>query len=111
MYFPPPVPASRPAQSSSLVSAVSGSVGLFSVVGGFCCCFGFAVGPIAGLVGVIFGHMAYSATRNDPEGAQDRTLSLVGMITGYLALLITAGWVLLFFLSGHVNNAHFHWKL
>lgn len=110
-YFPPLVPASRPAQSSSLVSAISGSIGLFSGLGGFCCCFGFAVAPIAGLVGVIFGHMAYSATKNDPEGAQDRTLSIVGMITGYLALLVTAVLVLLFFLNAQFSNTHFHWKL
>jgi len=89
-----PVPPQRPANAGALTSVISGSIGVATAITNFCCCAGIVVTPIAGLVAVIFGHMTYSAAKEHPEAEKDKNMALIGLILGYLSLLITAGYVL-----------------
>jgi len=94
-----PMPIRRASDSGALTSLISGIIGLVGATSGFCCCFGFLVAPIAGLVAVIFGHQVYSKSQGHPEAESDRTMALAGLILGYLSLLLTVGgfiWNLVF---------------
>jgi len=88
-----PVPPQRPTNTSALTSVISGGIGLVSATTSFCCCFGVIVSPVAGLVAVIFGHMAYSAAKGHPAAESDKNMALVGLILGYLTLATTVGYV------------------
>jgi hypothetical protein len=55
---------------------------------------GFLVAPIAGVVAVVFGHQVYSKTQGHPEAESDKNLALIGLILGYLTLLLTVGAIL-----------------
>lgn len=91
--YAPMVPK-RPTDSGALTSVISGAVGLIGATTGFCCCLGFLLAPIAGLVAVIFGHQVYSKSQGLPEAENDKTLALIGLILGYLTLLLTIGGII-----------------
>lgn len=86
--------AMRQTNSAALTSLISGIIGVVGATTGFCCCFGFLLAPVAGLVAVIFGHQAYAKARGYPEADTDKTMALVGLILGYLCLALTVGGIL-----------------
>lgn len=92
-YYQPVAPQ-QPTNASALTSVISGGIGLVSATTSFCCCFGVIVSPVAGLVAVIFGHMAYSAAKDHPAAESDKNMALIGLILGYLTLAITVGYLL-----------------
>jgi hypothetical protein len=94
MPYYQPVPPQRPTNASALTSVISGGIGLVSATTSFCCCLGVIVSPVAGLVAVIFGHMAYSAAKGYTVAENDKNMALVGLICGYLTLAITVGYIL-----------------
>lgn len=97
----PPSPPIRPTDSAAVTSAISGGIALFSAVSSFCCCVTTFISPIAGLVAVIYGHQAYSKARGYPEAENDRNLALLGLILGYISLLVTLGyWLYLILVMG-----------
>ena len=89
-----PMAPRRPTDPSALTSVISGAVGLVASTTGFCCCFGFLVAPVAGLVAVIFGHQVYSKAQGHPEAENDKNLALIGLILGYVTLVLTVGGIL-----------------
>lgn len=84
----------RPTDSGALTSVISGAVGLVGAATGFCCCLGFLISPIAGLVAVIFGHQVCGRAQGHPEAESDRSLALIGLILGYATLLLTIGGIM-----------------
>ncbi|MFN0129345.1 MAG: GYF domain-containing protein [Verrucomicrobiales bacterium] len=96
-YAPPTYGSGSPRQqtnSAALTSLISGILGVVGATTGFCCCFGFLLAPVAGLVAVIFGHQAYAKAQGYPEADTDKTMALVGLILGYLCLALTVGGIL-----------------
>jgi len=89
-----PVPPQRPTNASALTSVISGGIGMAAATTSFCCCFGVIVSPVAGIVAVIFGHLAYGAAKDQPSAESDKNMALIGLILGYLTLAITVGYVL-----------------
>jgi len=89
-----------------VTSAISGGIALFSALSSFCCCVTIFISPIAGLVAVIYGHQAYSKAGKYPDSENDRNLALLGLILGYISLLVTLGyWLYLILVLGLAGMA------
>ena len=93
----PPHPHShsfrRPAGSAALTSVISGAIAAVSGITNFCCCAGIVITPIAGLIAVIFGHIAHAAAKNQPAAEQDKRLAIVGLALGYVSLILLLGYM------------------
>ena len=93
----PPHPHShtfrRPAGSAALTSVISGTIAAASAITNFCCCAGVVITPVAGLIAVIFGHIAHAAAKNQPAAEQDQRLAIVGLVLGYMSLILLLGYI------------------
>jgi hypothetical protein len=92
----PPHPHShtlrRPAGSAALTSVISGTIAAASAITNFCCCAGVVITPVAGLIAIIFGHIAHAAAKNQPAAEQDQRLAIVGLVLGYMSLILLLGY-------------------
>jgi hypothetical protein len=93
----PPHPHShtlrRPAGSAALTSVISGTIAAASAITNFCCCAGVVITPVAGLIAIIFGHIAHAAAKNQPAAEQDQRLAIVGLVLGYMSLILLLGYI------------------
>lgn len=103
-YYPPAPPV-QPRDSAAMSSVISGSIGLAVSVSGFCCCFGALIAPVAGVIAVVFGHMAYGKTQGYPEAERDKNMALVGLVLGYLTIALSVGSVMFQLLSVGLSAA------
>jgi hypothetical protein len=82
----------RPAGSAALTSVISGTIAAASAITNFCCCAGIVITPVAGLIAIIFGHIAHAAAKNQPAAEQDQRLAIVGLVLGYMSLILLLGY-------------------
>jgi hypothetical protein len=72
---------------------ISGAIAAASAITNFCCCAGVVITPVAGLIAVIFGHIAHAAAKNQPAAEQDQRLAIVGLALGYMSLILLLGYI------------------
>jgi hypothetical protein len=82
----------RPVESAAQTSVITGAIAAVSGITNFCCCAGIVITPVAGLIAVIFGHIAHAAAKNQPAAEQDKRLALVGLALGYMSLILLLGY-------------------
>ena len=100
--YAPPTPAGvgafppvQPRDSNAMTSCILGSSGLACVLFGICCCLGPLGSIILGVLAVVMGHPALKRAKQPDGNPQDGTLAMVGLITGYLSLVLGIGYFVL----------------
>jgi hypothetical protein len=92
-WQPPPPPASNQQQSKSLATAAM-IIGIIGITIGWLC-----LGPVPAIVAVILGGVALSQIKKNPERIGGRQAAWVGIITGSVALVIYAIFMIVYVIA------------
>jgi hypothetical protein len=91
-YQPPP-PQGPPLSPLALISAIVGGVSLMISLFSCCCVVTAPISVLGGVAAAITGHIAMVQIDRNPELQSGKEWSIVGLATGYPAILISMGWL------------------
>lgn len=93
--YQPPGPHGPPLSPLALISAIAGGVSLMVSLFSCCCVLTSPISILGGVAAVIMGHIALVQFDRNPGAHSGKEWSIVGLATGYPAILISLGWIFL----------------
>jgi Domain of unknown function (DUF4190) len=86
-------PQGPPLSPLALISAIAGGVSLMISLISCCCVFTAPLSILGGVAAVIMGHIAMVQIDRNPGAQSGKEWAIVGLATGYPAILISLGWI------------------